>query len=108
MVQIIAGVLLVAEIVWLIRHGPDGGALRRDERRRPGHQSRAGADGRQGFAGIGALATGKLAITVNDPDGSNTPGQLANVMLIYPYDSLTAWFPFSVSPGSAAQEVIAF
>lgn len=60
------------------------------------------------FAGTGALSISKLIITVNYPGGSNAPGQLVNVTVIYPYDPLTTWFPLSVRLGSTTQGVIAF
>jgi Flp pilus assembly protein TadG len=60
------------------------------------------------FASAGLLSTGRLNITVHYPGGSNAPGQLVSVTVIYPYDPLTTWLPFRVNLGSTSQGVIAF
>jgi hypothetical protein len=62
----------------------------------------------QNFAGAGLLSTGNLLITVNYPGASNAPGQQVSVTVIYPYDPLTAYFPFRVRLGSTSQGVVAF
>ena len=60
------------------------------------------------FASAGLLTTSSLVITVGYPGASNAPGQLVSVTVVYPYDPLTAYFPFRVRLGSTSQGVIAF
>ncbi len=62
----------------------------------------------ENFAAAGALTTSRLIITVTYPGGSNAPGQLVDVTVIYPYDPLTTYLPLSVRLGSTTQGVIAF
>ncbi len=62
----------------------------------------------QNFAGAGALTTSRLIITVTYPGGSNAPGQLVNVTVIYQYDPLTTYLPLRVRLGSTTEGVIAF
>jgi Flp pilus assembly protein TadG len=82
----------------------------------------AGADGPSGpannpaqvvtviknVASAGLLRTSNLVITVNYPGGSNLPGQLLSVTVIYPYDPFTAYFPLRVRLGSVTQGVILY
>ncbi len=60
------------------------------------------------FASAGLLTTGRLVITVAYPGGSNAPGQTVKVTVVYPYDPLTSWLPFSVNLGSTTQGAIVF
>jgi hypothetical protein len=60
------------------------------------------------FARAGALTTGKLVITVTYPRSSNAPGQLVDVTVVYPYDPLTSYIPFSVRLGSKTEGVIEY
>lgn len=60
------------------------------------------------FASAGALTLSRLVITVNYPGSSNAPGQLVTVTVVYPYDPLTSYIPFSVRLGSTTQGVISF
>jgi Flp pilus assembly protein TadG len=87
-----------------------------------GSRTGAGADGPSGpgnnpaqvvtvvknFASAGLLTGALLVITIAYPAGSNAPGQPVNVTVVYPYDPLTTWLPFSVRLGSTTQGVIAF
>ena len=41
------------------------------------------------FASAGLLNTNALVITVNYPNGSNLPGRLVSVSVIYPYITMT-------------------
>jgi Flp pilus assembly protein TadG len=59
------------------------------------------------LAGVGALDTGKLTVTVNYIDGSNAPGSRISVKAVYPYDPFTA-LPLSVNLGSLSEGVITF
>lgn len=60
------------------------------------------------FASAGLLRTSNLIITVNYPSGSNLPGQMVSVTVIYPYDPFTSYFPLRVRLGSITQGVILF
>jgi Flp pilus assembly protein TadG len=60
------------------------------------------------FASAGLLTTSNLVIAVSYPGGSNLPGQLVSVSVIYPYDPFTAYFPLRVRLGSISQGVIVF
>jgi Flp pilus assembly protein TadG len=60
------------------------------------------------FAGAGPLTTSRLIITVSYPGSSNAPGQLVTVSVIYPYDPLTTYLPWTVRLGSTTQGVITF
>ena len=60
------------------------------------------------FASAGLIRSSILAITVDYPGSSNAPGQLVSVTVVYPYDPLTAYFPFRIPLGSMSQGVIAF
>ena len=60
------------------------------------------------FAGLGALTTSRLVISVTYPGGSNAPGQSVNITVVYPYDPLTTYFSNTLRLGSAAQGVILF
>ena len=62
----------------------------------------------QNFASAGLLSTGNLIISVAYPGGSNAPGQMVSVTVVYPYDPLTSYFPLRVRLGSMSQGVIAF
>jgi hypothetical protein len=59
-------------------------------------------------ASAGLLETSNLQITVNYPSGSNAPGQLLSVTVIYPYDPFTSYFPLRVRLGSVSQGIIVF
>ena len=59
-------------------------------------------------ASAGLLNTKALLITVNYPNGSNVPGQLVSVTVIYPYDPFTSFLPLRVRLGSVTQGVILF
>jgi hypothetical protein len=60
------------------------------------------------FASPGLLSTGSLIITVNYPSGSNAPGQMVSITVVYPYDPLTSYFPLRMRLGSASRGMIAF
>jgi Flp pilus assembly protein TadG len=60
------------------------------------------------FASAGLLSTSNLSITIAYPGGSNAPGQLVSVAVVYPYDPLTTYSPLRVRLGSMSQGVIAF
>ena len=60
------------------------------------------------FASAGLLNTNALQITVNYPNGSNLPGRLVSVTVIYPYDPFTSILPLRVRLGSATQGVILY
>lgn len=60
------------------------------------------------FARAGALTTSRLAITVTYPGASNAPGQLVDISVVYPYDPLTSYIPFSVRLGSNTEGVIEY
>ena len=60
------------------------------------------------FASAGLLQTSNLLITVNYPGGSNAPGQLLSVTVIYPYDPFTSFLPLRVRLGSVTQGVILY
>jgi len=60
------------------------------------------------FASAGLLQTSNLLITVNYPGGSNAPGQLLSVTVIYPYDPFTTFLPLRVRLGSVTQGVILY
>ena len=60
------------------------------------------------FASAGPLTTSKLIISVTYPGSSNAPGQLVTVSVIYPYDPLTTYLPWTVRLGSITQGVITF
>jgi len=62
----------------------------------------------QNFASAGLLSTGNLTISVDYLGGSNAPGQMVAVTVIYPYDPLTSYFPLRVRLGSVSQGVITF
>ena len=59
-------------------------------------------------ATAGLLQASNLQITVNYPGGSNAPGQLLSVTVIYPYDPFTSYFPLRVRLGSVSQGIILF
>lgn len=60
------------------------------------------------FASAGALTASRLVITVSYPGSSNAPGQLVTVTVVYPYDPLTTYLPWTVRLGSTTQGVITF
>jgi Flp pilus assembly protein TadG len=60
------------------------------------------------FASAGLLTTSNLIVTVSYPGGSNLPGQLLSVTVIYPYDPFTSYFPLRVRLGSVTQGVILY
>lgn len=60
------------------------------------------------FASAGLLSTSNLIIAVSYPGGSNLPGQVVSVSVIYPYDPLTTYFPLRVRLGSISKGVIVF
>jgi Flp pilus assembly protein TadG len=60
------------------------------------------------FAGTGLMDTNRLAVTVEYPGASNSPGQTVNVTAVYVYDPLTRLIPFSVHLGSTTQGVIEY
>jgi len=59
------------------------------------------------FAGTGMLTISRLVVTITYA-GTNAPGQLVTVSVVYPYDPLTTYFPATLRLGSAAQGVIVF
>jgi Flp pilus assembly protein TadG len=60
------------------------------------------------FASAGLLTTSLLVVNVTYPNGSNAPGQIVNITVVYPYDPLTTYFSKSLRLGSASQGVIVF
>jgi Flp pilus assembly protein TadG len=60
------------------------------------------------FASPGLLSVARLVITVSYTNASNAPGQPVTVTVVYPYDPLTTYLPFSVRLGSTSQGVIVF
>jgi Flp pilus assembly protein TadG len=60
------------------------------------------------FAGAGMLTTTRLSISITYPGGSNAPGQIVSVTVVYPYDPLTTWLPLTVRLGSTTEGVIAY
>jgi Flp pilus assembly protein TadG len=60
------------------------------------------------FAGTGLLDTARLAVTVQYPGASNSPGQVVNVTAVYVYDPLTQLIPLNVHLGSTTQGVIEY
>ncbi len=60
------------------------------------------------FASAGPLRASRLIITVSYPGASNAPGQLVTISVIYPYDPLTTYLPWTVRLGSTTQGVITF
>ncbi len=60
------------------------------------------------FASTGLLTTSLLVIHVTYPGGSNAPGQLVNITVVYPYNPLTTYFSKTLRLGSASQGVIVF
>jgi hypothetical protein len=60
------------------------------------------------FASAGLLTTSLLLITVTYPGGSNAPGQLVTVSVVYPYDPLVTFFSKTLRLGSSTQGVIVF
>ncbi len=60
------------------------------------------------FASTGPLTQSRLIITVSDPGASNAPGQLVTVTVIYPYDPLTTYLPWTVRLGSTTEGVITY
>jgi Flp pilus assembly protein TadG len=60
------------------------------------------------FASAGLLTPSRLVITVSYPSGSNAPGQLVNISVVYPYDPLTTYFSKTLRLGSTTQGVIVF
>ena len=59
------------------------------------------------FAGTGMLTISRLVVTITYA-GTNAPGQIVTVTVVYPYDPLTTYFPATLRLGSAAQGVIVF
>jgi Flp pilus assembly protein TadG len=60
------------------------------------------------FASAGALTVTRLIITVSYPSSSNAPGQMVTVTVVYPYDPLTTYLPWTVRLGSTTEGVITF
>ncbi len=60
------------------------------------------------FASAGPLTPSRLIITVSYPGASNAPGQLVTVTVIYPYDPLTTYLPWTVRLGSTTEGVITY
>jgi Flp pilus assembly protein TadG len=60
------------------------------------------------FASAAPLTTSKLIISVTYPGSSNAPGQLVTVSVIYPYDPLVTYLPWTVRLGSTTQGVIVY
>ena len=60
------------------------------------------------FAAAGPLNQNILLITVTYPGGSNAPGQIVTVKVVYPYDAWITYFPMSPRLGSMSQGVITF
>ena len=60
------------------------------------------------FASAGPLTPSRLVITVSYSGASNAPGQLVTVNVVYPYDPLTTYLPWTVRLGSTTQGVITY
>jgi Flp pilus assembly protein TadG len=60
----------------------------------------------QNVAAAGLLTPANLDITVSYPDSSNAPGSRVSVTVIYPYNALTTFIPWTMRLGSTTQEVI--
>lgn len=60
------------------------------------------------FASAGPLTASRLIISVSYPGASNAPGQLVTISVIYPYDPLTTYLPWTVRLGTTTQGVITF
>ena len=60
----------------------------------------------ENIASAGLLTPADLVITVSYPDASNAPGSRVNVTVVYPYDALTTFIPWTVRLGSTTEAVI--
>jgi Flp pilus assembly protein TadG len=64
----------------------------------------------QQFAGTGLLNGSNVAVVVNYPGGTNTPGSTVTVSVTYTYDPLVAFFSrlLNKTLGSTSEGVITF